>query len=73
LYGNGEEKWRNGREVIAFLRKRGATVAGLEETIRFEGEWVGEAASSDWEGETSDAKEDDLVWVPSSSSLSSSK
>jgi len=73
LHGNGEEGWRNGREVLAFLRKRGATIAGLEETIRFEGEWVGETVSSDWEGETSDAKEDDLVWIPSSSSLSSSK
>lgn len=73
LHGNGEEGWRNGREVIAFLKKRGATIAGLEETIRFEGEWVGETVSSDWEGETSDAREDDLVWIPSSSSLSSSK
>lgn len=74
LYGNGEEGWRNGREIVSFLRKRGATIAGLEDTIRFEGEWVGETASSDWDGETSDAKEDgDLVWVPSSSSLSSSK
>ena len=73
LYGNREEGWRNGREIVSFLRKRGATIAGLEETIKFEGEWVGEAVSSDWEGEASDAKEDDLVWVPSSSSLSSSK
>lgn len=74
LYGNGQEGWRNGREVVSFLRKRGATIAGLEDSIRFEGEWVGEAVSSDWEGETSDAKEDDLVWIPSeSSSISNSK
>ncbi|KAF9650871.1 acyltransferase [Thelephora ganbajun] len=72
LYGNDEEGWRNGREIVSFLRKRGATIAGLEDSIRFEGEWVGEAVSSDWEGETSDVKEDDLVWVPSSSSVSNS-
>lgn len=72
LHGNGDG-WRNGKEIVSFLRKRGATIAGLEESIRFEGEWVGETVSSDWEGETSDVKEEDLVWVPSSSSLSSSK
>lgn len=73
LYGNSEEGWRNGREIVSFLRKRGATVAGLEESIRFESEWIGETVSSDWDGEASDAREDDLVWVPSSSSLSDSK
>ena len=73
LYGNGQEGWRNGREIVSFLRKRGATIAGLEDSIRFEGEWVGEAASSDWEGETSDAREGDLAWVSSSSLISNSK
>ena len=58
LYGNGQEGWRNGREIVSFLRKRGATIAGLEDSIRFEGEWVGGAVSSDWEGENSDVKED---------------
>lgn len=52
LYGNAQEGWRNGREIVSFLRKRGATIAGLEDSIRFEGEWVGEAVSSDWEGES---------------------
>jgi len=70
MYGNGQEGWRNGKEIVSFLRERGATIAGLEDSIRFEGEWVGEAVSSDWEGETSDVKEDDLVLVPSSSSSS---
>ena len=73
LYGNSEEGWRNGKEIISFLRKRGATIAGLEESIRFEGEWVGEMLSSDWEGETGDVKEEDFGWVPSSSSPSSSR
>ena len=73
VYGNGQEGWRSGREIVSYLKKRGATIAGLEGSIRFEGEWVGEAPSSDWEGETSDVKEDDLVWIPSSSSNSSSK
>ena len=73
MYGNGVEGWRNGREIVSYLTKRGATIVGLEGSIRFEGEWVGEAVSSDWEGEASDVKEDDLVWIPSSSSTSSSK
>ena len=73
LHGNGKEGWRNGKEIVSFLRKRGATIAGLEESIRFEGEWVGEVASSDWEGETSDVKEEDPVWVPPSPSPSSPK
>jgi len=73
LYGNGQEGWRNGREIVSFLRKRGAATTGLEDSIRFEGEWVGETLSSDWSGENSDVKEDDLVWIPSSSSISSSK
>ena len=73
MYGNGVEGWRNGREIVSYLKKRGATIVGLEGSIRFEGVWVGEAVSSDWEGEASDVKEDDLVWIPSSSSTSSSK
>jgi len=74
LYGDGQEGWRNGKEIVSFLRKRGATIAGLEDSIRFEGEWVGESASSDWEGENSDGvKEDGVVWIPSSSSILNSK
>lgn len=68
IYGNGQEKWRDGREIVSFLRKRGARIVDLEDTIRFEGEWVGEA-SSDWDAESSD----DLVRVPSSSSISNAK
>ena len=73
-YGDGQEGRRNGKEIVSFLRKRGATIAGLEDSIRFEGEWVGESASSDWEGENSDnVKEDGVVWVPSSSAILNSK
>ena len=73
MYGNSQEGWRNGKEIVSFLRKRGARITGLEDSIRFEGEWIGEAVSSDWEGETGGVKEDGLVWAPSSSSISSSR
>jgi glycerol-3-phosphate O-acyltransferase / dihydroxyacetone phosphate acyltransferase len=60
LYGTVEsdkEVWRNAREVISFLRKRGAGVKGLENSISIEGEWAAAerdgTMSSDWE-ETSD-------------------
>jgi hypothetical protein len=58
--------WRHAREVVTFLRKRGAKVASLEHSI--EAEWA--ALSSDAESlhidgsETS--KDDDVVFVPSS-------
>jgi len=60
--------WRNAKEVIAFLRSRGAKIANLEHGIQ--GEWA--ALSSDTDltptGEDSDAGAEDLVFVPSSPS-----
>jgi glycerol-3-phosphate O-acyltransferase/dihydroxyacetone phosphate acyltransferase len=65
LYGGNDDGRRNSREVISFLRKRGASVAGLEDTISVEGEWAADALSTEWEGESSDVgRDDDLVWVP---------
>jgi hypothetical protein len=58
--------YRRAREVIAFLRARGAKIATLDRKI--EGDW---ALSSDEEctaGE-SEKDEEDLVWVPSSTGL----
>ncbi|KAI0929779.1 hypothetical protein AcW1_008633 [Taiwanofungus camphoratus] len=58
--------WRSAREVVDFLRKRGARITALED--RIEGDWA--ALSSDGEGD-SDAllgegdKDEDVVWVPS--------
>lgn len=58
--------WRSAREVVEFLRKRGAKIASLTHGI--EGEW---AAFSEEEGspaEDSEAgvdKDDDMVWIPS--------
>jgi len=57
--------WRSAREVIKFLRKRGAKIAELEE--RIEGDWA--ALSSDGEGDSDTvALEGDrgsnLVWIP---------
>ncbi|KAH7916613.1 hypothetical protein BJ138DRAFT_1139465 [Hygrophoropsis aurantiaca] len=59
--------WRSTKEVIAFLRKRGAKIATLEHGIQ--GDWAA-ALSSEEEGtagDDSDAgdKDDDMVWVPS--------
>ncbi|EIW63578.1 glycerol-3-phosphate-acyltransferase [Trametes versicolor FP-101664 SS1] len=55
--------WRSAREVVAFLRKRGAKITTLED--RVEGDWA--ALSSDGEDSepvTSDKTE--LEWVPPS-------
>lgn len=59
--------WRSAREVVAFLRARGAKIRALES--RVEGDWA--ALSSDGEGEgydseTVSSREDDVVWVPPS-------
>lgn len=57
--------WRSAREVVAYLRAKGARVAALEERIN--ADWA--AVSSEGEGD-SDAvigdaeKDEDLVWVP---------
>ncbi|CCM06106.1 uncharacterized protein FIBRA_08355 [Fibroporia radiculosa] len=57
--------WRSAREVVAFLRQRGARIAALGN--RVEGEWA--ALSSDGESDTvsmEGEKEDDVVWITSS-------
>ncbi|OSX65691.1 hypothetical protein POSPLADRAFT_1052363 [Postia placenta MAD-698-R-SB12] len=57
--------WRSAREVVAYLRARGARIAALEERVK--ADWA--AVSSEGEGD-SDAvigdaeKDEDLVWVP---------
>ncbi|KAG1829658.1 hypothetical protein EV424DRAFT_1526312 [Suillus variegatus] len=58
--------YRRAREVIAFLRSRGAKIATLDRKI--EGDW---ALSSDEDGTAGESEKDeeDLVWVPSSTSL----
>ena len=65
--GEAEEPrgWRSAREVVAFLRDRGAKIAQLRATVA--GEW---AALSEGEVETTDVDSgvEDLVWVPSGSS-----
>ncbi|KAI0369703.1 glycerol-3-phosphate-acyltransferase [Pilatotrama ljubarskyi] len=57
--------WRSAREVVSFLRSRGAKVAALAD--RVEGEWA--AMSSDGESYDSEAfvlEKNDLQWVPPS-------
>ena len=56
--------WRSVREVITFLRARGAKFRSLE--ARIEGDWA--ALSSDGEGYDSESvslsERDDVTWVP---------
>ena len=61
--------WRTAREVVSFLRKRGAKITSLKEDVS--GGWAA-AISSENEtegvatgGEESDAISEDAVWVPS--------
>ena len=53
--------WRDAREVIRFLRKRGARISGVDD--RVEGEWA--AASSEGEGDMQHDGDNDknVVWV----------
>ena len=63
---NEPRGWRSTKEVITFLRARGAKIAQLKHHVP--GDWA--ALSSEGEGTESDSGlADDLVWVPSSSSL----
>ncbi|KAJ8583317.1 hypothetical protein M405DRAFT_799415 [Rhizopogon salebrosus TDB-379] len=61
--------YRQAREVIAFLRARGAKVATLDRKI--EGDWVGALGSEEegTAGESDKGDEEDLVWVASGTSL----
>ncbi|EPS94226.1 acyltransferase [Fomitopsis schrenkii] len=56
--------WRYAREVVGFLRKRGARVAQLQE--RVEGDWAALSSEGDQDSDTvmMDAEKDDLVFVP---------
>jgi len=61
--------WRDAREVVRFLRERGAKIGDLGNSVK--GGWA--AASSDGEGGAGEGDmegdtEDDLVWVPSGQS-----
>ncbi|OCH88645.1 glycerol-3-phosphate-acyltransferase [Obba rivulosa] len=58
--------WRSAREVVDFLRKRGARIASLED--RIQGDWA--ALSSDGEPESDAAVTEtgDMVWVTPGSS-----
>ena len=59
--------YRHAREVILFLRSRGAKIATLEREI--EGGWAGALVSEEEgtpvESEAGEGEEDDIVWVPS--------
>lgn len=63
------EGYRHAREVILFLRLRGAKIATLERKI--EGGWAGTLVSEEdmtpggSEAGEGEDEEDDIVWVPS--------
>lgn len=56
--------WRYAREVVGFLRKRGARIAQLEEGV--EGDWAALSSEGEQDSDfvTTDAEKDDLVFVP---------
>lgn len=49
--------WRDGREVVQFLRDRGARIGDLGRKV--EGEWAAANSEGDGEGET----ESEVLWV----------
>ena len=60
--------WRSAKEVVAFLRRRGAKIAQLEDKVA--GDWA--ALSSEGEFTEMDGESDagaDIVFVPSRSNL----
>ncbi|KAH9932642.1 glycerol-3-phosphate-acyltransferase [Fomitopsis serialis] len=56
--------WRYAREVVSFLRKRGARIAQLEE--RVEGDWAALSSEGEQDSDvvTTDGERSDLVFVP---------
>ncbi|TFK54569.1 glycerol-3-phosphate-acyltransferase [Heliocybe sulcata] len=58
----GPTGWRSAREVVAFLRRKGAKITGLER--RVEGEWAAFANGDLSPTEESDAPQDEFTWVP---------
>ncbi|KII92721.1 hypothetical protein PLICRDRAFT_696028 [Plicaturopsis crispa FD-325 SS-3] len=62
------EGWRSAQEVVAFLKKRGAKIASLEQGIEgVEGEWAALSSDGEMTSPADDSeKEDDIVWVPPS-------
>ncbi|EIN11226.1 acyltransferase [Punctularia strigosozonata HHB-11173 SS5] len=63
--GPTEIGYRRAKEVVAFLRKKGAKVQGLESGIQ--GDWAA-AVSSGTETPVEEKTEDEVTWVPASRS-----
>ncbi len=64
---DGPKGWRDAKEVLAYLRSKGAVIEPSKEE---EGEWAAEALSSGDEGEGEDAvnkhDDDETTWVAAS-------
>ncbi|EMD33764.1 hypothetical protein CERSUDRAFT_87104 [Gelatoporia subvermispora B] len=58
--------WRTAREVVDFLRKRGARIAALED--RVEGDWAALSSEGETEGDVVMGDADGVVWVAPGSS-----
>nr|VWP02489.1 N/A [Ganoderma boninense] len=56
--------WRHAREVVAFLRARGARFRSLEAPV--EGDWAALSSDGDESEGVSTSEKDGIVWVPSS-------
>lgn len=60
--------WRSAREVVSFLRSRGAKIAQLEHKVA--GDWAALSSEGEGSGVESDyGPADDLVWIPPSSTV----
>ncbi|KZT04264.1 glycerol-3-phosphate-acyltransferase [Laetiporus sulphureus 93-53] len=53
--------WRSAREVVAFLRQRGARIAALED--RIEGDWAALSSEGDSDAAVGSERDEDVVWV----------
>ncbi|KZT29092.1 glycerol-3-phosphate-acyltransferase [Neolentinus lepideus HHB14362 ss-1] len=58
----GPTGWRSAREVVAFLRRKGAKIAGLERKV--EGEWAATTSGELSPTEESDAPQEEVTWIP---------
>lgn len=62
----GPTGWRSAREVVTFLRRKGAKIASLERKV--EGEWAALSPGDLSPTEESDAPREELTWIPAGSS-----
>lgn len=57
-----EPGWRDAREVVRFLRARGAKIADLDH--RIEGDWAALSSEGEGEGDVDSDVVEEVMWVP---------